>query len=255
MIVTGFYDRLAPFYHLIYEDWEASIQRQASQIDSLFRELWPRPVVSVLDAACGVGTQAIGLAGLGYAVTASDLTPAAVSRARAEAAARGLSIDFRTADLRTLCSSHDRRFDAVIACDNAVPHLLTDEEILAAFREMRRCTRPGGGVLVSVRDYDPVANRGTKIVPYGERVAEGRRYRVFQVWDARGPLYDLAMYFVEDGPGADPACRVIRSRYYAVAASRLCELMKEAGLVRVRRIDGRFFQPVLAGFNETEETP
>jgi hypothetical protein len=27
--VETFYDELAPFYHLIFPDWEASIQRQA----------------------------------------------------------------------------------------------------------------------------------------------------------------------------------------------------------------------------------
>jgi len=39
----------------------------------------------------------------------------------------------------------------------------------------------------------------------------------------------------------------MRSRYYAIATTRLCELMQEAGLQDVRRIDDTFFQPVLVG--------
>jgi hypothetical protein len=39
----------------------------------------------------------------------------------------------------------------------------------------------------------------------------------------------------------------MRSRYYAISTMRLCELMQEAGLKDVRRIDGAFFQPVLVG--------
>lgn len=34
----------------------------------------------VLDSSCGIGTQAIGLAGAGHDVVGSDLSPAAVAR-------------------------------------------------------------------------------------------------------------------------------------------------------------------------------
>lgn len=129
MSVADFYDRLSPFYHLIYPDWEASVSRQASQLDSVIRELWGDRVKTVLDAACGIGTQAVGLAQLGYEVTASDIAPGPIERARHEAANRGLGIRFSLADVRTLSSSHRGTFDLVIACDNVIPHLLSDDEI------------------------------------------------------------------------------------------------------------------------------
>jgi hypothetical protein len=44
---------------------------------------------------------------------------------------------------------------------------------------------------------------------------------------------------------------VMRSEYYAVPITRLLELMTEAGFSAVRRIDDRFFQPLLAGFKPT----
>jgi 2-polyprenyl-3-methyl-5-hydroxy-6-metoxy-1,4-benzoquinol methylase len=40
---------------------------------------------------------------------------------------------------------------------------------------------------------------------------------------------------------------VMRSRYYAISISRIMELMRQAGFLNVRRIDGMFFQPVLLG--------
>lgn len=247
MSLADFYDRLAPFYHLVHADWPASIERQASQLDSVIRELWGESVTSVLDAACGIGTQAIGLAERGYRVTASDISPASLERARREAAQRSLEIEFGLADLRTLPASHPRRFDLVIACDNAIPHLLDDDQIRTAFRAMHACTAEGGGALISVRDYDP-ADGGTKVVPYGLRIEGDRRYLVFQVWDFHGALYDLAMYFVEDRGTSECTTHVMRSRYYAVPVARLVELMAEAGFQGVRRIDQRFFQPLIVGF-------
>lgn len=251
MGVADFYDQLSPFYHLIYPDWEAAVTWEADQLDSVIRELWGDQVHTVLDAACGIGTQAIGLAQLGYAVSASDVSQGALERARRTAAARGLSISFRAADLRTLSAQHATTFDLVLACDNTLPHLLTDPEITTALREMHRCCSPGGGVLVSVRDYDPTKSSGTKVVPYGVRVDGGRRYVVLQVWEFHGPVYDLAMYFVEDTGGPTCATHVMRSQYYAIPVARLMELMVEAGFHDVCRLDGRFFQPLLAGRKST----
>jgi glycine/sarcosine N-methyltransferase len=76
------YDEIATLYHLVYPDWNAAIARQAAALDAIIREHVGPPPQSILDVSCGIGTQALGLAALGYAVTASDLSSAAVERAR-----------------------------------------------------------------------------------------------------------------------------------------------------------------------------
>jgi len=243
---SAFYDKLAPFYHLIYQDWEASIQKQAAGLDSIIKERWGDRVNEILDVACGVGTQSIGLASLGYAVTASDLSPGSVERARREAAARGLDIDLSVADMREAYAHHKAQFDLVIACDNAVPHLLSDAALLDAFREIHRCVRPGGGFLMTVRDYEKEERSGVHVKPYGMRVEGSTKYLVFQVWEFNGLIYDVAMYFVEDKGGEDCVTHVMRSRYYAVGISSLMDLLSQAGFVDIARIDERFFQPVIA---------
>jgi hypothetical protein len=147
--------------------------------------------------------------------------------------------------MRQASAHHGRPFDLVIACDNALPHLLTDEDLLAAFGQFFACTRPGGGCLVTVRDYDREDRTGIQVKPYGVRVEGGVRYLVWQVWEFHGPVYDLTMYFVEDR--GEPTCvtRALRSRYYAVGTDTLLALMRRAGFVEVERLDGRFYQPVL----------
>jgi SAM-dependent methyltransferase len=252
MAVVDFYNRISPFYHLIYPDWSESVRRQASELDSVIRELWGRRVKTILDATCGIGTQALGLAGLGYEVTASDISEVPLERAREEAARRGLRVQFRLADLRSLSSVHGETYDLVVACDNSVPHLLSDDEIRAAFREMYRCAALGGGCIISVRDYDPKDRTGVKLVPYGVRTEGERRFVVFQVWEYHGAIYDLSMYFIEDGGGSDCTAHVMRSTYYAVPIDRLIELMTEAGFRDVRRIDQRFFQPLVIGLKAAQ---
>jgi SAM-dependent methyltransferase len=248
MSAAEFYDALAPVYHLSYADWSASIQRQARHLDALLGSRGLRPPASILDAACGIGTQSLGLAALGYSVSGSDISASAVERAATEAARRNLLIQFSVADLRSAHGHHGRTFDAVLACDNAIPHLLSDAEILSAFRELFRCTKPGGVCLISVRDYD-VVDRTLLLQAHAPMVHEesdGRRI-VFQVWAFEGEVYELSMYIVEDLRSAAPRVEVIRTRYYAVGTGTLSQLMGEAGFTGVERVDGAFFQPVLFG--------
>ena len=95
-----FYDRMADYYHLIFEDWDASMRRQGAAIAKL---LPPSDKAGpILDIACGIGTQSLALAALGYTVTGSDISAAEVARANREAIARGLTCTFQDPDLCVL---------------------------------------------------------------------------------------------------------------------------------------------------------
>ena len=246
-MTKDFYDKMAPFYHLIYPDWEQSIERQAAQLDKLIRENWGNEVQTILDVSCGIGTQALGLARLNYRVTASDLSEAAVERAKQEAYKRGVQIPFSVADMRHAYTHHQKQFEVVTSCDNAVPHLLTDEDILQAFQQFFQCTQAGGGVIISVRDYQKEERR-TQMKPEGvHRLEDGRRDILFQVWEFDGDIYEMSMYMVEDDGSGECTTQVIRAKYYAVGTTRLLELLGEAGFDDVKRVDGAYFQPILVG--------
>jgi len=152
MSIIDFYDELAPEYHLIYEDWNRAIEHQGVAIDRLIRSRLP-DAQSVLDCSCGIGTQALGLAGHGYKVHGTDVSERALDRARLEAIRRGMDIAFTACDIRDLERLHGT-YDVVMSCDNALPHLLTDEDVAQAFRAMCSKLRPGGLVVVTNRDYD-----------------------------------------------------------------------------------------------------
>ena len=167
-----FYAGLTPLYHLVYPDWDKSLKRQGDMLDSVIHEMWDA-ASEVLDVSCGIGTQTLGLAGLGYVVTASDLSSEEVNRAKQEAAQRELSVDFSVADMRRAFNHHRRQFDVVISCDNSVPHLLSDEDILAAMQQFYHCTRIGGGCIITVRDYEKEDLLKQQVKPYGIREKEG----------------------------------------------------------------------------------
>lgn len=247
MSTGDFYDSLASVYHLVYADWEASVERQARTLDAIIRAAGGDRLRSVLDAACGIGTQSLGLARLGYEVTASDLSSAAVQRAGREAARRRIPLTTSVADMRHVFDHHGRTFDVVIACDNSVPHLLSDGEILRAVEQFYRCTAPGGLCIISVRDYDALERGGIQVLPHGVRQVGGSRYVLLQVWEWDGDLYHTTMFVIEHPDAAEPVTRAMRATYYAIGIPALMELMRRAGFTEVERIDGEFFQPLIVG--------
>jgi len=253
MSAAEFYDKLAPFYHLIFEDWERSVERQGTALDSIIRSLARPGARSVLDVACGIGTQSLGLAARGYDVTASDISPGALHRARAESARRSLPINFSVADMRAAHTHHGRVFDVVLCADNSLLHLLTDGDILQALEQFFASVVPGGLCILSVRDYAVLEHGGVQFKPYGVRVDGNTRYALFQVWEWHGSLYDMHFYVVRDEGTENCEVHVMRSTYYAVSIAELAKLMACAGFENVQRLDDVFVQPVLVGFRPNED--
>jgi SAM-dependent methyltransferase len=108
---------------------------------------------TLLDVGCGPGTITADLATIvtPARVTALEVTDAALELARSEITRRGLTnVDFRTGDVHALDFADDT-FDVVHA-HQVLQHVA---DPVAALREMRRVTKPGG--IVAVRDSDYAA--------------------------------------------------------------------------------------------------
>jgi hypothetical protein len=176
------------------------------------------------------------------------VSPAAIARLEREARARGVHVDAAVADMRRLDTTVTGPFEAVIACDNALPHLLTDPEILAALRGFRELLVDGGVLLLSVRDYDAVDRSPTSRHPYGERTRAGRTFRLEQHWTWLDSLHYRTTFVIEERDGSRWR-EVLRTtaEYYAIPLSRLLALMTEAGFAGSGVTDVPFFQPLLVG--------
>lgn len=244
-----FYDQLAPDYHLIFGDWDASIARQGAALDRLIQVFAGGPPLDLLDCSCGIGTQALGLAARGYTVHATDLSEAAVQRAAQEAAARKLAITTGVADFRTLADQVAGTFDVVLSCDNALPHLLTDDDLRRAAQNMAAKLRPGGLLLISMRDYDDLTlNRPRATPPQVYDDPDGRRI-VFQVWDwaEDGSQYALTMFIVRqaaDGWRTD----AYTTTYRALLRGELSSILENEGFADVRwhmPQDTGYYQPIV----------
>ncbi len=226
-----FYDHLAADYHLNYADWDNAVRRQGRMLADLIRsQNLDGEACTVLDCSCGIGTQAIGLALEGFDVFGTDLSPASIARARREADRFGVTVIFAEADMRHVAQVVSGSFDVVISCDNSLPHLMTDDDMRLALGNMHAKLRPGGRLIVGIRDYDALLTDRPRLTPPQVRELADQRSVVFQLWDwsEDATTYRLTM-FVHKQHGHDWQTDVHVAEYRALRRDDVDLLVGEAG--------------------------
>ncbi len=186
-----FYDAVAEYYPLFYRDWETQLEREGLSLRAIFRN---KGVDRVLDASCGAGTQAVALARLGFTVTACDPSAGMIRKAHEIAEQYGVlgDIQFERVDFARLPDVIEGPFDAVIAKGNSLPHLLEDEEIETALLTFYELLRPGGMLVIGMRDFGPFMEDRPRFIPgfIHEELGEeaDHQFITFDVWEWRdGP--------------------------------------------------------------------
>ncbi|RRA47931.1 bifunctional 2-polyprenyl-6-hydroxyphenol methylase/3-demethylubiquinol 3-O-methyltransferase UbiG [Acidipila sp. EB88] len=245
--VLPFYDALAEHYHLIFDDWDRSVERQAGILDALLAQALSRTRLRILDCACGIGTQALGLAARGHHVVASDLSPAQVSRAAREAAARQLDMRCYVSDMCDLSQVPDTGFDVVAAFDNALPHLST-AQLVQAVGAMAAKLRAGGLLAASIRDYDALLELKPAVQEPSFFGSEGNRRIVHQVWDwTARDRYTLHLYLTLQAAQAWSTHHFV-SEYRCLQRQELSAALRLAGFQQVRwlmPLESGYYQPLV----------
>ncbi|CAG7600024.1 tRNA 5-carboxymethoxyuridine methyltransferase [Paenibacillus solanacearum] len=250
---------MADKYHLIFVDWNHAIAWQGDVLDRFLQSILPgreQGHITMLDCSCGIGTQAIGLAQRGYQVTATDISPVSVERARQEAAARGLKVNFGVADFRSLEQTVSGVFDVVLSADNAIPHLLTDEDYHAAASNLYSKVRDGGLVLITIRDYDELTKAKPKATE--PRVFDHGKRIVFQVWDwdDDGTTYETHHFIVQEIEG-EWRTQHHATRYRALLREELSRILTAAGFSDVEwhmPEQSGYYQPLVVARKKTAES-
>ena len=134
-----------------------------------------RVIGPVLDAGCGTGEHALFLAARGLRVVGIDFVDAAIRRARAKAAERGLSVEFLVKDATAL-GDWGERFASVI--DWGLFHCFSDDDRPRYVRGLARVLEPGGRLFLACFSDEEPRTAGPR------RVSRQELYDAFAAgWD------------------------------------------------------------------------
>jgi SAM-dependent methyltransferase len=123
--------------------WETG--QPSSELRRVLAEVAIRPC-RALELGCGTGASAVWLARQGFDVTALDLSPRAIERARRRAEGAGVRIRFLVADVLDPPAEPAGPFDFFF--DRGCYHVVRREDPAGYGETLRRLTRPGALGLV-----------------------------------------------------------------------------------------------------------
>ncbi len=229
-----FYDAVADHYHLFYRDWQAALDREGIV---LRRKLAACKAETVLDASCGPGTQALALARLGFKVTAADINQTMLDKARANARRFKVAdkITFVHAGFLELGYALDHKFDALVTKGNALPHLLTDGEIKTALHHFHKVLKPGGLLIIGIRDFDMMDEDRARYVPGQFHDDPDEQHILFDIWDwDDGPPTTVTFHkFIVSGLGDDYRVQKNSVRYRVLRRAELEAMLTEVGFTNI----------------------
>lgn len=165
-----FYDEYAWAYDLVIPP--PSVEQLDFVADAFARRgIGARSLV--LDAGCGVGRYALGLARRGYVVEGVDRSPSLIEEARRLAAEEEgeLAVFFRVGDILEL--THEARFGGLL-CRGVLNDLLDSQSRERAFSSFAGALRGGGALVLDVREWEATARRKIR-EPVFEKTVETPR--------------------------------------------------------------------------------
>lgn len=161
VVVTG-YDVLAEVYEWLISDAKLPPAEFAAAFADVTCLLPAN--AQVLDCSCGTGQLAVGLAGLGMQVVATDASAAMVRRTEMLAEETGASFLTLRADWEELTDHFgDATFDMVFCVGNSLHHAEGARGRVAALESMSRLLRRGGRLVLTSRNWELVRSRGSRL--------------------------------------------------------------------------------------------
>jgi SAM-dependent methyltransferase len=141
------------------------------------------PGAALLDAGCGTGRYAAELARRGYLVDGVDRSRELIAVARQAVTDRQRSLSFRVGDLLDLPAS---RYDGIL-CRGVLNDFLDPAARLDVFVAFAGALRPGGVLVLDVRNWETTKERKLQEPLFRKRVATERGTLTFTSYTALDP--------------------------------------------------------------------
>lgn len=159
--MTG-YDELGEVYEWLISDAKLDPDDFAATFDDVLASL---PAgAHVLDCSCGTGQLAVGLAGRGLRVTATDASATMVRRTTRLADEHAAPVRAAQATWEELpLHLEDASVDLVFCVGNSLHHAAGAGGRAAALAAMSQVLRPGGRLVLTSRTWERVRARGSRL--------------------------------------------------------------------------------------------
>jgi SAM-dependent methyltransferase len=140
MMTESFGHEYAKYYDVLYAD--KNYERECDFIEHVFEQYSPLKPIKILDVGCGTGGHLVHLAKRGYEVVGIDKSVSMIRIAEEKIRKHGLRAKVKVADI--LNFNLNEEFDACISMFAVINYITETDDIIKAFKNIRRHLRQGG---------------------------------------------------------------------------------------------------------------
>jgi 2-polyprenyl-3-methyl-5-hydroxy-6-metoxy-1,4-benzoquinol methylase len=151
-------------YLYFYEQFLA--ERTPEEVERIDELLELQRGAEILDCPCGHGRISNALAERGYRVTGLDVTELFLRRAREDACARGVDVEYVHGDMREL--PWQERFEGLVNWFTSFGYF-SDEENKAVLRQFHNALAPGGRLVLETQNISRILLQPLPVHVVGER--------------------------------------------------------------------------------------
>lgn len=219
-----------------FVNWEARLTAEMPFISEYLRHIESQTdrKPKVLDTACGSGMHAIELAKRGYSACGADLSPKMIEKAAANANAAEIDVLFKVSPFGSLANDFRMEaefpFNLIVCLGNALPHLLSLNQIRSALNDLAASLEPGGILMLQNRNFDAILKLKERwIAPQSHQ--EGNQEWVFlrfYDFDADGLITFNIVRLYQKG-SQNWQQQVSTTRLYPLTRDILIDLLKSSG--------------------------
>ncbi len=161
----------SPLYEKLYANRDEGEAELLAKL--IVKEIPPENYPKILDLGCGRGRHSFALANNDYNVTGTDLSPAAINKARKTADERGLEqITFHIRDMR---EPLPETFHAIVNLFTTFGYFLDDEENLKVVKAVHQMLETGGRFMIDFLNAHKVRET---LVPEESGTYGGLNYQI-----------------------------------------------------------------------------
>ncbi len=191
-------------------------------------------VTLILDCACGTGKHSIAFSKLGFNVVGCDLSIEMVNRAKMNAIASNMKVNFVQADFKSLNKVFNQKFDCVVCIGNSLTHELEEQGLVSALMSMYNVLSETGLVILQMTNIPKLIRDNTRIFPVQyQKEPNGDLNLFFFVLDfyPTKVTCNIVSFIERDG---SPKFDVASVDYNLISEHKLSSLMFEVGFRNIK---------------------
>lgn len=140
-------------------------------------------------------------------------------------------------------------FDAVVCKGNSLPHLLTDAEIETTILSFFELLRPGGVLVIGVRDFESMLAHRPRFLPgFDHRDDNDTEFITFDIWDweAGPPVIATQNLFMIRGKDGDYKTVKESVQYRPLSTDEVKVVLLEQNFEDIQQMPDRWEQVITA---------